>query len=55
MSWIYTAATIMVDMAVVLRLLGWAYGRAHQPARQQPRALRQPRETRSGGQQYGRR
>ncbi len=34
MSWFYTAATIMVAMAVLVRLLWWAYEKTHRLAAQ---------------------
>jgi hypothetical protein len=44
MNWVFGVATIMVTMAVVLRLLWWAFERSHRLANQRHTLAENPTE-----------
>jgi hypothetical protein len=45
MNWVFSVAAIMVAVAVVLRLLWWAFGRSHQLASQRQSSTENPTES----------
>jgi hypothetical protein len=50
MNWVCTVAAIVVAVAVVMRLLWWAFGRSHQLASQGKSATENPSELSQTGQ-----
>jgi hypothetical protein len=44
MNWVFSVAAIMVAVAIVLRLLWWAFERSHRLANQRQTSVQSPTE-----------